>query len=227
MAKGNRPKKINVLGTFVFVAIVYSARQSSKGIRTVDDAFQVSVERNEATSRIGKEGTFNNVSLSERDSTTFTSSVVSSPFPRWGRSLGKDGQQLEDMGIPLGPIIDFLHGVASKTATTVRKRKPRARFPETLYVVDSQGLWTSRLVRDRTWNVMVESRLIPTEKIAKLAVSIILSSSNNRKSATTKWANIHRAIESGSGFPYLSWYGDYKSCNYQNWNGNSIPLFTV
>jgi hypothetical protein len=42
-----------------------------------------------------------------------------------------------------------------------------------------------------------------------------------------RWHVLREAVSSG-GFPFLVWYGDYKSCNHWNWKKkHSIPLFTT
>jgi hypothetical protein len=41
-----------------------------------------------------------------------------------------------------------------------------------------------------------------------------------------RWPAVKKSIQNG-GFPYWSWYGDYKSCNFNNHGNESIPIFTT
>ena len=132
-------------------------------------------------------------------------------FPRWDHA-----------GVSLPPVLDFVFGVHNRTASTVANNKSRGRFPETLYVIDSDGLWVSHDIRQRTLPSMVKARVQPTEQMFHAAWNKL-----RNPDAQAKWPWLYRALKS-DGFPFLAWYGDYKSCNYKNWNGAfSIPLFTV
>jgi hypothetical protein len=158
--------------------------------------------------------------------TTRTSSdaaAVRTGFPRWPATEG----------IPLQPLWEFAAGVAAGTATTIRWPKQRSRFPEILYAVDAAGVWVSQTIRDRSWKKMIPYRLAPTEGIFRLAWKRL---QNDATAASTdnssKWPTLRRTLHTDAGgggsFPFLVWYGDYKSCNYQNWQGRySIPLFTT
>ena len=74
-------------------------------------------------------------------------------FPRWE----------DPNGIPFRPLLDFVDGLLNDEATTISNPKTRSRFPETLYIIDEHGIWTSHLIRRRTWRLMVQPRLKPTE----------------------------------------------------------------
>lgn len=142
------------------------------------------------------------------------SDVSARPFPRW-----------DDGGIEFQRLVDFIHGTLNKSVTTVVARKPRSRFPETLYVVDGKGVWVSRTLRQRNWNLMRTKRVDPTESIFVLAWKILVK--DNVLHPSTRWKRLRQALKE-SGFPFLSWFGDYKSCNYRNWAGkHSIPLLTT
>ena len=134
-------------------------------------------------------------------------------FPQWGHK-----------GISLQPFLDFVSGIQNRTASTVANPKTRGRFPETLYVVDINGLWVSHDIRQRTLPGMLKARVLPTELMFHAAWNKLLSAKPN---SHERWPRIYHALQS-DGFPFLVWYGDYKSCNEKNWNGAfSIPLFTV
>lgn len=139
--------------------------------------------------------------------------VVKRPFPRW-----------HDNGIEFSPLMDFIYGTRNKSVTTVVLPKPRSRFPETLYIVDNKGVWVSRTVRGRNWNLMHKKRLVPTERLFVQAWMLLVKDDVEH---STRWKRLRHALEE-DGFPFLAWYGDYKSCNHRNWAGiHSIPLFTT
>lgn len=132
-------------------------------------------------------------------------------FPRWGEE-----------GIHFDHLMKFLFENLHQTASTVQSVKSRSRFPEVLYVVDSEGVWVSNLLAQRsTWKQMLSHRREPTEQLFTLAWKILQGSDGIR------WRYLRRLLPN-NGFPFLAWYGDYKSCNYNNWeNAYSIPLFTT
>jgi hypothetical protein len=114
-------------------------------------------------------------------------------------------------------------------ATTSRWKKTRARFPEILYTVNDTGVHVSRTLRDRSWKPMIPYRLAPTEGVLQLAWSRLMTTPHATETTKNddRWQVLREAVSSG-GFPFLVWYGDYKSCNHLNWNKKySIPLFTT
>jgi hypothetical protein len=144
-------------------------------------------------------------------------------YPRWA----------DPDGIPLQPLLDFSFGATdpdlNTRATTNRWKKTRARFPEILYTVNSTGVHVSQTLRDRSWKPMIPYRLAPTEGVMQLAWSRLMTVTHATETTITDdhWHALREAISSG-GFPFLVWYGDYKSCNHLNWNKkHSIPLFTT
>lgn len=130
-------------------------------------------------------------------------------FPRWQH------------GIDFSILLDFIQGVVNKTATIVLLPKARARFPETPYIIDDQGIWVSRTIRNRGWNMMLTARTDPTEELFRRAWQRL-------KTETVRWKRLRRQVVEQQGFPFIVWYGDYKSCNYRNWQERySIPLLTT
>jgi hypothetical protein len=144
-------------------------------------------------------------------------------FPRWA----------DPNGIPLQPLLNFSFGATdpdlNTRATTSRWKKTRARFPEILYTVNDTGVHVSRTLRDRSWKPMIPYRLAPTEGVLQLAWSRLMTTPHATETTKNddRWQVLREAVSSG-GFPFLVWYGDYKSCNHLNWNKKySIPLFTT
>ena len=140
-------------------------------------------------------------------------------FPKWN----------DDHGIVMDDLLAFIFASARKLATTVTSStKTRLRFPETLYVLDQEGIWVSFTIRLRTWKMMIEPRLLPTEWMMREGWRAI---NNELKAAPeivkSRWPILSRGIYEGDGVPFLVWYGDYKSCNFQNWGNRSVPLFTT
>lgn len=133
----------------------------------------------------------------------------------------------EGEGIRLQPIIDHIDRVADKDASVVLPpyypRKPDYhQGPEVPYIMDEKGVWTSKLIRDFTNNATMFWRMWPTERLTKKAHNVLIDKEFNRG----RWPALEKAIE-GGGFPYFMWYGDFKTCNYHNYNEDSIPLFTT
>jgi hypothetical protein len=148
-----------------------------------------------------------------------TTAAIDSPaFPKWN----------DERGIVIEDFLAFILAVSRKLASTVTSIKTRSRFPETLYVMDRDGAWVSSTLRQRTWKMMVEARLKPTEQMMQTAWNYLDDMSRQSPELIrTRWPALARAVWDGSGLPFLVWYGDYKACNYHNWGNRSIPLFTT
>jgi lipopolysaccharide biosynthesis glycosyltransferase len=145
--------------------------------------------------------------------------VRSPSYPSWN----------ED-GIALKPILDHIERVtAMKEIIVLPPKYGRAgneleypQGPEVPYIVDDQGIWTSRLVRDRTNNETFFWRLLPTEGLILRAHKLLISEAVE----TPRWNALKRSVRTG-GVPYWSWYGDFKACNFHNRDNESIPIFTT
>lgn len=137
-------------------------------------------------------------------------------YPVWG-----------DHGIALKPILDHIGRVVEEKETIVLPpyygRKPDYhQGPEVPYFFKEDGIWTSKVIRDRTNNATMFWRMNPTEELAKQAYDILINDSSHKD----QWPSLRQAI-GRDGFPAFSWYGDYKSCNHKNYNEDSIPLLTT
>jgi lipopolysaccharide biosynthesis glycosyltransferase/LPS sulfotransferase NodH len=142
--------------------------------------------------------------------------IVSAPaFPRWGES-----------GIQIGPILGHIDRVVQETATltvTGTLGKPiYYQGPEIPYFPDENGVWTSKLIRERTDNLTLVWRMEPTEGLIVKAHQIIKS----HRGTNLRWSALRKTLRTG-GFPFWAWYGDFKACNFRNSNNDSIPLFTT
>jgi lipopolysaccharide biosynthesis glycosyltransferase/LPS sulfotransferase NodH len=142
--------------------------------------------------------------------------IVSVPvFPRWGES-----------GIKIEPILEHIDRVAQETATvTVTESFGKPIYyqgPEIPYFPDENGVWTSKLIRERTDNLTLVWRMEPTEGLIVKAHQIIKS----HLGTNLRWNALTKTLRNG-GFPFWAWYGDFKACNFQNFNNDSIPLFTT
>ena len=84
----------------------------------------------------------------------------------------------------MNAFVEFTRGIVEQASqtSTIGQKKTRARFPETLYVVDNNGLWVSRTLRVRTsWKDMIEARVEPTERLlAKAVRHLLMNNSSNR-----------------------------------------------
>lgn len=143
-------------------------------------------------------------------------------FPRWA-----------DAGINIDQILDFIFN-SSQFAVPPRERKNSSYiptsdhatdvgywFPETLYILDTDGLWCSQRHRNITdlGKGTVKDKLAPTERVAMRAWETLTTTSD-------RWPRLSQSLKEG--FPFLMWYGDYTECNKNNWRGTaSIPLFTT
>jgi hypothetical protein len=145
--------------------------------------------------------------LKEDDSSLLNDQYL---FPRWGNE-----------GIVFNDWISFVQGLENGTASTVSSTKTRSRFPEVLYVVDAHGVWVSSVLAQRSNFRTNQHRQKLTEQLFMTAWQLLRKQTNS-----TRWTHLQQAIEEG--FPFLAWYGDYKSCQYHNWkNTSSIPLLTT
>ncbi|GAX10875.1 hypothetical protein FisN_31Hh084 [Fistulifera solaris] len=132
-------------------------------------------------------------------------------FPRWGNE-----------GIGFDDWMIFVQGLKNGTASTVVSPKTRSRFPEVLYVVDAHGVWVSSMLTQRSFFRTNQHRQKLTEQLFTVAWQLLIAQTNS-----TRWIHLQQA-SSLQGFPFLAWYGDYKSCQYHNWkNTSSIPLLTT
>lgn len=139
-------------------------------------------------------------------------------FPKWD----------DENGIKMDNLLAFVFAAARKLATTVDSTKTRSRFPETLYVLDREGIWVSFAIRLRTWKMMIEARLLPTEWMMREGSRLMKDECElSPETAKSRWPFLSKALYEGDGIPFLVWYGDYKSCNFQNWGNRSIPLLTT
>ena len=155
--------------------------------------------------------------VQERWSTTSIESKDTYSFPKW------DGR-----GISIDDVLLFILAAARKLASTVNSEKTRLRFPETLYVLDRHGIWVSFTIRLRTWKMMIEPRLLPTEWMMREGWRVMETErQSSNESVMSQWPTLYKSLYEGDGVPFLTWYGDYKSCNLHNWGNRSIPLFTT
>ena len=175
-------------------------------------------------------------------------SLTHRPFPRWGDTLPDE----QTNGLDMAPLLDFILNSSAHAHVPNRNSSSSSLYqrttdhahdvnywlPETLYVLDVDGLWTSRLHRTMTGygKGTVKDKLVPVERQAVNAWNILQNNNNNNK-----WPRLRQLLvrynhtdpqqpqpQQATGFPYLAWYGDYTGCNHRNWqNGRySIPLFT-
>lgn len=153
---------------------------------------------------------------------TLEESTLSPSFPAWGTE-----------GIMFNPIADHIERVMAKEEMIVVRQDYRhsgaeldyPQGPELLYIFDKTGLWTSRLIRDRTDNTTFFARLVPTENMTMRAHAMLMQEEMD----TPRWPALKQAVHSTTtgGIPYWSWYGDYKICNWRNHGTDSIPVFTT
>ena len=128
-------------------------------------------------------------------------------FPKWQ----------DEKGIELEPMLDFMRGAIQHEAAIFNHSQ---LFPETPYVVDDKGVWTSSSVMKRVDEVQRIERWEPSHKLAMLAWTVL------RNEEGARWPALRKVVNSG-GFPYVAWYGDNRKCSHKNWKDNSIAVFTT
>jgi len=152
------------------------------------------------------------------------------PFPRWDNRTG----------IPLPPLIAFMEGVLQKSESVIyvgereaELHRERARsetfHAETIYVVDAKGVHASQTTRSRNSRGQIRYRVKPTENIMVQALELLLQESSS-SSDFQRWSRLRQAVQEQGGFPFVAYYGDFKSCCTNNWRDGqyaSVPLFTV
>lgn len=144
---------------------------------------------------------------------------LSPQYPAWG-----------DEDIQFKSVVDHIDRVVAMEDIVVLRKDYRRtdkgldyrQGPEIPYIVDDEGVWASRLIRDRTDNVTFFQRLIPTEQLTIRAQTLLMSEGLD----TPRWPALKRSVRAG-GFPYWAWYGDFKICNEHNRGVESIPIFTT
>jgi len=137
----------------------------------------------------------------------------------------------DSSGIAVKPIIDHIDRVAAMKDSVVlpsyyKTRVDYRQGPEVPYIIDADGIWTSTLIRDRTNfknNQTMVWRMMPTEILTKDSHALLMDDSQNQG----RWSSLQKAVRSEGGFPYFAWYGDFKTCNHNNYKKDSIPLFTT
>lgn len=133
-------------------------------------------------------------------------------------------------GIEIGPLLDHFNRVLIGKETAALPaaygRVPDAQAGQEIpYVVDINGIYSSSAIRSRIDENIYQWRIRPTEALVKLAYRALRRVRTRDEQA--RWKNILQSIDSGVGFPYWAWYGDYKSCNKNNYGIQSIPLLTT
>ena len=121
-------------------------------------------------------------------------------------------------------------------------RPPKWWFPETLYVVQADGIYCSQRAKD----IAHSPKYKRTEQLMNFAhstlVSIIQNNQNindqSQKNHPNYWPRLTELLfpkndtfdsfegKKGNSFPFLAHYGDYLGCNYRNWNEHrsSLPV---
>jgi Glycosyl transferase family 90 len=140
-------------------------------------------------------------------------------FPSWN-----------DEGIEIKPLLDHFNRVLIGKETAALPpaygRVPDVQQGQEIpYIVDINGIYSSRAIRSRIDENVFQWRMRPTEALVKLAYRTLKRVRTGDEQA--RWNNLLRSINSGIGFPYWAWYGDYKSCNKNNYDIQSIPLLTT
>jgi Glycosyl transferase family 90 len=166
------------------------------------------------------------------------------PFPRWGKTALNE----EKYGMDLGPVLDFIVNSSSYTYISQQKSNKDTRYipttdhiddvgawlPETLYVIDANGLWSS--LRHRMCNSYgignIKTKVIPTEHAIQSALEFL---QHDTTTTCKQWPRLCDTLlvkdgvdNATTGFPFLIYFGDFTGCNYHNYKGKfSVPLFTA
>jgi hypothetical protein len=164
------------------------------------------------------------------------SSKTSALFMFGSRPLGCDTKEMapepvypswDAGGIKIKPVLEHIDRVAEKKESIALSsyyddRTNYQQGPELPYFVDIKGVWTSRLIRERTDENTLKWRAKPSEALFRLAHKILMKTGEETK----RWDTLNRVVRSG-GFPYWAWFGNYKACSYHNYGNESIPLLTT
>lgn len=165
-------------------------------------------------------------------------------FPRWD----------DPRGISFEALLEFAEARLSRNATTVpppaaassssigvtASFRRKYEFPETLYVIRADGVWTSRALRELNPRIMLRARLEPTESLMVRAHRILIrqpamegeeGDADGGGTTRTRWPRLRQVLSvsasanagvGGSsddlGIPFFAWYGDFKGCNLKNWH---------
>jgi Glycosyl transferase family 90 len=163
--------------------------------------------------------------------------------PRWGETV-EDEQRY---GMDFGPVLDFIVNSSSAAylsqqanthlkdtryvSTTDHMNDVGGWLPETLYVIDGKGLWTSRRHQDCNayGRGILKDKVIPIGNSVQSALQYLQS---EPEETCKLWPRLCRTIynddDSTSGFPYLAYFSDFTGCNFHNYKGEySVPLFTA
>jgi hypothetical protein len=125
-------------------------------------------------------------------------------YPKW------DGNAVE-----ADPILEHIDTLLIKNVSLHGVERHFAR--EILYVFEQNGVWGSQVLRDIY-------RVQPTEKFLAIVHDEWLQNGHS----SSRWKGLQRVMNSGVGFPYFAWYGDWKSCGTNNAGDHkSVPLFTT
>lgn len=141
------------------------------------------------------------------DDATTNNNARNHGYPQWQ----------DEGGIQLEPLLEFMQGALQNTDAIFRHSK---LFPETPYIVNDKGVWTSQAVMDRVDDVQRVERWNPSHQLAMLAWTVL------QRQGAERWPVLYKAVQSG-GFPYVAWYGDNRKCNHKNWKNHSLPVFTT
>ena len=129
-------------------------------------------------------------------------------FPRW-----------EGQGISFQSMQSFVQAMPMNT-TTLRPASLYQLYPELLYILDGSGIRVSTNRRQLIRKADQRYRVYPMEEAMRLAFVYV------KQKSTHKWPRIRQALKKG-GFPFIVWHGDFQSCNLNNYQNQSVPLFTV
>jgi len=181
-----------LVGSCLWLAALtaFSLRQSFSTLVSLTDELKDAVTPvNQQDHRLSQRQTTTTTTVGGNQSFVMSSSSYNPrPFPRWGDTAEEE----ERHGLAMAPILDFIlnssTAVYSPKWPEALKSKAYVRtsdheghstingwFPETLYVVDADGLWTSGRHRNATGTGtnVVRDKLMPTERQAMEAWKIL------------------------------------------------------
>jgi hypothetical protein len=148
--------------------------------------------------------TSSNPLLLQQSRTSSCKKVDRDQYPKW------NGNSVE-----IDPILEHIDTLLIKNVSLNGVERHFDR--EILYVFEQNGVWGSQVLRDIY-------RVQPTEKF----LAIVHDEWFRNKNTSSRWNSLQRVMNSGVGFPYFAWYGDWKNCGTNNaGDQKSVPLFTT
>lgn len=173
---------------------------------------------NQSITRIGDTTSQLDEVKHEREQIIYMNDPNHVAFPRWD----------DPNGISIRTMLEFLNETLyDESVTTLPRNRlnqnntTKNNFQEVFYVFDSNGLYVSLALRNRTATSFVNYRLRPIQKILRHVFRRLKYMSVNKSTTTNQYQRLLDVFMNGPGIPFFLNADDYKGCGYNNWNRNN------